>query len=92
MKRLDVPAGYDRRLGKIRIAEMSSLVGSIPRLFYKIDFIPVEIDIYTYCYAVVYTGYSRWFDVLNEGELIPEYKVEMKETENDFVVTDVTRI
>jgi len=87
-----IPKEFQNRIGKIRVAKTAFLLERLPEMFFAISFIPVDINWWEYSYEGVYTGYALGFDLLADGEEIPEYVIHMKDSRDDFEVTKMERV
>ena len=87
-----IPKEFQNRIGKIRVAKTAFLLERLPEMFFAISFIPVDINWWEYSYEGVYTGYALGFDLLDDGEKIPEYVIYMDGDKDDFTVTKMERV
>ncbi len=51
-----------------------------PEVLWKLKFIPLRVTFSYEKHAFEYVGYSPIFDVIREGQRIPEYKIEVSTT------------
>lgn len=81
----------DKQLGRFNISE--GIVRKDPEGVAKIlsimQFVPVRVEcLFTTMNKIEYTGLSSKFGEIPEGTIIPEYKLQVHETEGE--ISDVT--
>jgi hypothetical protein len=77
---------HKENLGKIILSNAIIENEDLVEVFYKMKLIPYRVEHLWHESAFEYGGYSPLFDELKEGEVIPEYQIEIN-TENGLTVT-----